>query len=204
MNEKPSRDQAPSGDDDSARDLGLMLRVKGGDREAFRELVEAHQHRIVGAIARMLGDAVEAEDIAQEVFLRIWKSAPRWEPSAKFTTWAFAIMKNLVFNERHRRSRRTMVPLESENEEGYTRQLPDEKAKAPDRELLDTEHQDAIERAIQALPESLRMAIVLRRYMDVSYEEIAGIMKLSVPAVKSVLFRARNALRESLRQYLDG
>ena len=179
-----------------------MLRVKVGDTEAFRELVDRHQQRIVGTIARMLGDATEAEDLAQEVFLRIWKSAPRWEPSAKFTTWTFTIMRNIVFNESRRRSRRKTVPLEREDDDQPQHQYADESAKPPDRAVLDAEHQDAIERAIQELPEVARMALVLRRYQDVSYDEIAAILKLSLPAVKSVLFRARNELREKLRQYL--
>ncbi len=203
MNEDTSLEPTSAGDDDSARDLRLMLRVKNGDTAAFRELVETHQHRIIGTIARMLGDAIEAEDLAQEVFLRIWKSAPRWEPSAKFTTWAFTIMKNIVFNESRRRSRKATVPLDRESDDGYQRQYADENVKSPDRIVLDAEHQAAIERAIQELPEAWRMALVLRRYQDVSYDEIAVIMKLSLPAVKSVLFRARNELREKLRRYLE-
>lgn len=203
MNEDTSLEPTSAGDDDSARDLRLMLRVKNGDTTAFRELVETHQHRIIGTIARMLGDAIEAEDLAQEVFLRIWKSAPRWEPSAKFTTWAFTIMKNIVFNESRRRSRKATVPLDRESDDGYQRQYADENVKSPDRIVLDAEHQAAIERAIQELPEAWRMALVLRRYQDVSYDEIAVIMKLSLPAVKSVLFRARNELREKLRRYLE-
>ena len=203
MNEDTSLEPTSAGDDDSARDLRLMLRVKNGDTAAFRELVETHQHRIIGTIARMLGDAIEAEDLAQEVFLRIWKSAPRWEPSAKFTTWAFTIMKNIVFNESRRRSRKATVPLDREGDDGYQRQYADENVKSPDRIVLDAEHQAAIERAIQELPEAWRMALVLRRYQDVSYDEIAVIMKLSLPAVKSVLFRARNELREKLRRYLE-
>ncbi len=205
MNEDASLDTAPSGEEDSARDLRLMLRVKEGDTEAFRELVEAHQNRIVSTVARMIDDPTEAEDIAQQVFLRIWKSAPRWEPSAKFTTWAFTIMKNLVFNEQRRRSRRRTLPLETkDDDETFQFQHADESMKSPDRVVLDAEHQDAIERAIQELPEAQRLVLVLRRYQDVSYEEIMDIFKLTLPAVKSLLFRARSQLREKLREYLEG
>ena len=114
-------------------------------------------------------------------------------------------MKNLVFNESRRRIRRGTLPLESNDDgEDFQFQHADESVKSPDRAMLDAEHQDAIERAIQELPESQRMALVLRRYQDVSYEEIAEILKLSVPAVKSLLFRARSDLREKLRAYLEG
>ena len=205
MNEEASTDPTSPAEEDAARDLRLMLRVKEGDVDAFRELVETHQSRIVNTVARMLDDAAEAEDIAQQVFLRIWKSAPRWEPAAKFTTWAFTIMKNLVFNESRRRIRRGTLPLVTEDDgEDVQFQHADESVKSPDRAMLDAEHQDAIERAIQELPASQRMALVLRRYQDVSYEEIAVILKLSVPAVKSLLFRARSDLREKLRVYLEG
>ena len=76
----------PESDDSAARDLALMARVKDGDMEAFRELVETHQHRVIGTVAKMLGDESDAEDVAQTVFIRVWKSAPRYEPTAKFTT----------------------------------------------------------------------------------------------------------------------
>ncbi|MGH8047718.1 MAG: RNA polymerase sigma factor, partial [Chthoniobacterales bacterium] len=80
-----------------------MMRVRGGDAGAFATLVERHQHRVIGTIARMLGSPDEAEDLAQQVFVRVWKSAARWEPSAKFTTWLLTITRNLVFNEVRRR-----------------------------------------------------------------------------------------------------
>lgn len=202
MNETPSF-QADASGDDPERDLRLMQLVKEGDMDAFRELVETHQQRVLGTIGRMLSDETEAEDLSQQVFLRVWKSAARWEPSAKFTTWLYTIVRNLVFNESRRRSRRPSRSLEEmQSDEEHPRQFADTTSKAPDTTLLDTEMQDAIERAIQELPEAQRMAVVLRRYQDVSYEEIAEVLELTVPAVKSVLFRARTELREKLRQYL--
>jgi RNA polymerase sigma-70 factor, ECF subfamily len=201
MNEEPSY-QAESGDDPE-RDLRLMQRIKSGDMSAFNDLVTIHQHRVIGTVARMLGDDNDAEDIAQQVFVRIWKNAVRWEPTAKFTTWLYTILRNLVFNECRRRSRHPTRSLESlQDDDDRPRQFEDNTAKAPDTLLLDIEMQDAIERAIQELPETQRMAVVLRRYQDVSYEEIAGILDLTVPAVKSVLFRARTELRNKLRGYL--
>lgn len=181
-----------------------MERIKTGDEDAFRELVELHQQRVIGICVKLMGDPIEAEDVAQQVFVRIWKSAGRWEPTAKFTTWLYTITKNLVFNETRRRSRHPARSLDapSDFDEDHQIQYADTNAKTPDATLLDTEMQDAIERAIQELPEVSRMAIVLRRYQDVSYEEMAVILKLTVPAVKSVLFRARMELREKLKAYL--
>jgi RNA polymerase sigma-70 factor (ECF subfamily) len=202
-----NQDQPPQADstpDAAEQDLLWMERIKKGDTDALRDLVEAHQHRIIGTVAKMLGDEADAEDIAQQVFLRVWKSASRYEPTAKFTTWLFKITRNLVFNELRRRRRHPAQSLDASSEDDRPFQAPDPGAKAPDTAMLDEEMQTAIQHAIDALPEIQRMAIVLRRYDDISYEEIGEILDLSVPAVKSVLFRARTELREKLKQYLDG
>lgn len=185
------------------QDILWMERVAEGDTEAFTQLIETHQLRIVGTVAKMLGDATDAEDIAQQVFIRVWNSAKRYQPTAKFTTWLFKITRNLVFNELRRRKRHPVTPLERETEEHHF-QATDPVTMAPDASLLDTELQQAIQTAIASLPEAQRLAIVLRRYEDLSYEEIAGILDLSVPAVKSLLFRARTELREKLKKYLEG
>ena len=195
-----------SSPDVAAQDLAWMQRVKAGDLDAFREFVEAHQHRIIGTVAKMLGDETDAEDIAQQVFVRVWKSAHRWEPTAKVTTWLFKITRNLVCNEIRRRMRHPVTSLDRtfrDDEGERPMQAEDTSVKRPDASLLDDEMQAAIQTAIDALPETQRMAIVLRRYDDISYEEIGEILSLSVPAVKSVLFRARTELRERLKQYLE-
>ena len=189
--------------DPAAQDLAWMARVKLGDTDALRALIEAHQHRIIGTVAKMLGDDSDAEDIAQQVFIRVWKSAARYEPTAKFTTWLFKITRNLVFNELRRRKRHPAQSLDAPNSDDRPMQAPDHTVKAPDTALLDDEMQAAIQRAIDELPETQRMAVILRRYEDVSYEEIGEVLDLSVPAVKSVLFRARTELREKLKRYLD-
>lgn len=181
-----------------------MQQIKEGDTEALRDLIEAHQHRVVGTVAKMLGDESDAEDIAQQVFIRVWKSASRYEPTAKFTTWLFKITRNLVFNELRRRKRHPAVSLDGAEEDDRPLQTPDRGTKTPDTALLDDEMQTAIQRAIDELPETQRMAVILRRYDDIAYEEIAEILELSVPAVKSVLFRARTELREKLKRYLEG
>jgi RNA polymerase sigma-70 factor (ECF subfamily) len=149
----------------------------------------------------MLGSNSDVEDIAQQVFVRVWKSAKRYVPRAKFTTWLLKITRNLVFNELRRRSRHAQVPLQLEPEE-EERPIKDERAMAPDAALLERELQGAIEAAIARLPETQRMAVVLRRYDDLSYEQIAEVLDQSVPAVKSLLFRARTELRTHLSRYL--
>ena len=188
-----------------------MMRVRNGDRTAFAELVECHQQRVVGTVARMLGaDAADAEDIGQQVFLRVWKSAARYEPTAKFTTWLYTITRNLVFNELRRRKHRPVTSFDAEppgdsasGSGDSAARFADFQSPAPDATLLQAELQEAITAAIAQLPEAQRMAIVLRRYEELSYEEIAKVLQLTVPAVKSLLFRARSLLRERLARYLD-
>jgi RNA polymerase sigma-70 factor (ECF subfamily) len=200
-----SEDLTPEADpsrSDAEQDMLWMEKVKHGDEEAFRLLIETHQSRVVGTVTKMLGDGTDSEDIAQQVFIRIWKSAARYEPAAKFTTWLFKITRNLVFNELRRRKRHPAAPLEHKEEE-RSFQMPDPNSPSPANTMLDGELQAAIQRAIDSLPEAQRMAIVLRRYEELSYEEIAEVLKLSVPAVKSILFRARADLRVRLQKYLD-
>ena len=187
--------------EEDAEDVRLMQLVSAGETDAFEELVERHQRLVVGTVARMLGNNSEVEDISQQVFVRVWKSAKRYVPRAKFTTWLLKITRNLVFNELRRRSRHAQAPLQLEPEQ-EERPVKDERAPAPDACLLEKELQDAIEAAIAQLPETQRMAVVLRRYDDLSYEQIADVLDQSVPAVKSLLFRARTELRTHLNRYL--
>jgi RNA polymerase sigma-70 factor (ECF subfamily) len=196
----PSPDDRP--EDGNALDVALMSRATAGDHASFEELVVRHQHAVVGTVAKMLGSPTEAEDIAQQVFLRLWKSAPRYQPSAKFTTYLFTITRNLVFNETRRRQRRKEHSLD-EQEDEWNQQISESTEAGPDEHLLQSELRAAVDRAIEALPEKQRLAVVLRRYEQMPYEEIAQVLELSVSAVKSQLFRARTALRESLQQFLD-
>jgi RNA polymerase sigma-70 factor (ECF subfamily) len=196
-------DQKPAGgskeDDEDVRLMGL---VGAGDTHAFEELIERHQSLVAGTVARMLGSNSDVEDIAQQVFIRVWKSASRYTPRAKFTTWLLKITRNLVFNELRRTRRRVHVPIQTEPEAEEI-PLKDETTPMPDASLLENELQEAIEKAITELPEKQRMALVLRRYEELNYEQIAEILDLSVPAVKSILFRARTELRARLGKYLD-
>jgi RNA polymerase sigma-70 factor (ECF subfamily) len=197
----------PSGDGEERErandlDVELMGRIRDGDFAAFEELIEIHQRSVIGTVAKMLGNPSEAEDIAQQVFIRVWKSAARYEPQAKFTTWLFTITRNLVFNEVRRRQRKPTVSMQ-EREETTHRVVEDVQGSSPDEELLRSEMEAAIDRAIAALPEKQRLAVVLRRYEEMPYEEIGVVLSMSVPAVKSLLFRARAQLKETLQKYLD-
>lgn len=185
---------------DEPDDHELMRLAGQGDERAFERLVERHQGLVFGTVARMLGGPEGAEDIAQQVFVKVWQSAPRHRPEAKFTTWLLTIVRNMVFNETRRRRRGFFQPFE--NEDGslpdvHDASMPDAAAQLDEREL-----REAVDTAIAALPEAQRMAIILRRFEGMPYEDIAEVLKTSVPAVKSLLFRAREDLREKLKPFL--
>ncbi|MCF7667674.1 MAG: sigma-70 family RNA polymerase sigma factor [Akkermansiaceae bacterium] len=189
-------------DDDGAQDFALMKRIACGDESAFRALLERHQDSVVGTVAKMLGNPSDAEDIAQQVFLRVWQHAKSYRPDAKFTTYLFTITRNLVFNETRRRSRKKEIPLDTGDSSG-NHEPGDDPHRQPDASLLEAELRIAVDQAITSLPETQRLAVILRRYENLSYEEIAVVLDLSVSAVKSQLFRARSSLREALAGYLN-
>jgi RNA polymerase sigma-70 factor (ECF subfamily) len=194
--------EAPARSGDDAEDVRLMRLIAGGDTTAFEHLIERHQTLVAGTVARMLGSNSDVEDIAQQVFIRVWKSAGRYVARAKFTTWLLKITRNLVFNEMRRAKRHPHLPVQIDPE-AEEMPLKDEAMATPDANLLQAELQAEIEKAIMLLPDTQRMALVLRRYEELSYEEIADVLDLSVPAVKSLLFRARTELRERLKGYLE-
>lgn len=194
--------EARASSNEDAEDVRLMGLVAGGDTVAFETLVERHQALVAGTIARMLGSNSDVEDIAQQVFIRVWKSAARYVARAKFTTWLLKITRNLVFNEMRRAKRHPHVPVQIDPEAEEI-PLKDEITAPPDATLLQEELQGKIDDAIAQLPDTQRMALVLRRYQELSYEEIAEVLELSVPAIKSLLFRARTELRERLQDYLN-
>jgi len=195
--------------DSDVQDKALMIQIAQGDEAALRTLIEKHQGAVYGTIAKMLGDPVEAQDLAQQVFVRVYRAAGTYRATAQFKTWMFTIVRNLVFNEHRRRSRATFISLsQPENESGNPgssagMDLPDTSNKMPDENVLQDEMMRKVDEAILALPEQQRLAIVLRRYDEFSYEQIAEILKTSVPATKSLLFRARETLRIALQHYLD-
>lgn len=185
---------------DDAHDVSLMLRVARGDERAFRELILRHQNAVVGTVARMLNDPHEAEDIAQQVFVRVWQSAKNWTPDAKFTTYLFTITRNLVFNESRRRSRKREVAIDDQSL--HPRQTPPDLRPQPDATLEKRELYRKIDSAIASLPEQQRLCIVLRTFQSLDYEDIAAALDCSVSSVKSLLFRARTTLRDMLRDEL--
>jgi RNA polymerase sigma-70 factor (ECF subfamily) len=189
-------------DDDGAQDFTLMKQIAGGNESAFRALLTRHQDSVVGTVAKMLGNPSDAEDIAQQVFLRVWTHAKSYRPDAKFTTYLFTITRNLVFNETRRRSRKKEIPLDTGDSSG-NHEPGDDPHRQPDASLLEAELRIAVDKAIASLPETQRLAVILRRYENLSYEEIAEVLELSVSAVKSQLFRARSSLREALAGYLN-
>ena len=189
-------------DPETLIDHQLMARVGSGDHQAFRQLVERHQAAVVGTISKMLGNASDSEDIAQQVFIRVWKHAKRYKADNKFTTYLYTILRNLVYNESRRRSRKKTVSSD-QLEQDLDHQQAADGSQNPDSQLLHAELQAAVDQAIQELPENQRIALILRRYENLPYQEIAEILKTSVPSIKSLLFRARNSLRETLSKYLD-
>ncbi len=196
---------SPEGDPERLRDLAWMQGIQNGDQEAFRALILEYQARVAGAIARMAGSASDPEELAHEVFVRVWRSAHRYQPSAKLSTWLLTIARNLVLNEIRYRQRHPTVSRDIVREDGQYPEdsTPDATSIQPDAALLESELHQAIDDALQQLPENQRTALVLRRYEALSYEEIATFLEMTVPAVKSLLFRARTTMRELLKDYLD-
>jgi len=187
-------------------DALLMLRVKRGDRAAFAELVEKYKQPVMNLVYRTLRDEAEAEDLAQNVFLQVYKSAKRYESRAKFSTWLFTIARNLCLNELRRRSRHPADSLEethSEHEDQPRQQFEDKTNIAPPEELLHGELAQKIEEALAGLPETQRTAILLCRQEELSYEEIAKILGCSLSATKSLIHRGRETLKQKLKPYLQ-
>ncbi len=187
-------------------DAALMLRVKRGDMQAFEELAEKYKQPIVNMMYRMLRDLDEAEDLAQNVFIRVYQSAHRYEVSARFSTWIFTIARRLCLNEIRRRGRHPAESLESsqtEYEDQPARQFEDAKTFSPPEAFLHGELARKIEEALAQLPEKQRLAIALCRQEELSYEEIAKVLGCSVAATKSLIHRGRETLKERLKPYLQ-
>ena len=186
-------------------DAALMLRVKRGDVGAFTELVDKYKQPVTNVVYRMLRDAVEAEDVAQNVFVQVYKSAHRYKVSSKFSTWLFTIVRNLCLNEIRRRSRHPASSIDaalSEHEDQPAPQFEDPSAASPPDNVLRSELEEKIEQALAALPENQRVAILLCRQDELSYEEIAKVLQRSLSATKSLIHRGRETLKQKLKPYL--
>ncbi|HEX5400209.1 MAG TPA: sigma-70 family RNA polymerase sigma factor [Verrucomicrobiae bacterium] len=187
-------------------DAALMFRVKRGDRTAFAELVEKYKQPVINFICRSLRDEIEAEDLAQMVFLQAYKSRARYRQTAKFSTWLFTIARNLCLNEIRRRSRHPAESIEeshAEHEDQPRQQYEDKSQIGAPESLLHDELARKIEEALAELPENQRMAILLCRQDELSYEEIAKILGCSLSATKSLIHRGRETLKQKLKPYLQ-
>jgi RNA polymerase sigma-70 factor, ECF subfamily len=181
----------------------LMARIAKGDDDAFEILVNRHQTSILNLIYRFIGDRTQAKDLAQEVFIRVWQSAKNYKPKAKFTTWIYRITANLCFNELKYARRRKLFQFlrsDADNEIHGEKDFPDG-SPSPEDLLLAKERSHQITQALQGLPENQRMALVLKRYDGLSYDEIAQILGCSVSAVESLLVRGKRTLQEKLAPY---
>jgi RNA polymerase sigma-70 factor (ECF subfamily) len=187
-------------------DAALMLRVKQGDAAAFTALVEKYKQPVMNLAWRTLRDETEAEDLAQNVFVQAWKSAERYQATAKFSTWLFTIARNLCLNEIRRRSRHPAESLDQtreESDEQLLYQVVDKRIAAAPEAMLGDELVHKVDAALADLPENQRLALALCRQEELSYEEIAAVLGCSLSATKSLIHRARETLKMRLKPYLQ-
>jgi RNA polymerase sigma-70 factor (ECF subfamily) len=181
----------------------LMARIAEGDEDAFEILVNRHQTSVLNLIYRFIGDRTQAKDLAQEVFIRVWQAARSYQPKAKFTTWVYRITANLCVNELKSARRKKWFSFNRSDKDGehtFEETLADSAPSSEDL-LLEKERSRRISDALQSLPENQRMALILKRYEGLSYQEIAQIIGCSVSAVESLLVRAKRTLQEKLKIY---
>jgi RNA polymerase sigma-70 factor (ECF subfamily) len=191
---------------ESSTDAEVMLRVKAGDQSAFDYLVQKYRRPLVSFMYRMARNSAAAEDLAQEVFLRVYRSRQSYEASAKFTTWLYRIATNLAVNHardtRHERPE-VSVSLDETNDDSSTTtlQLPDGSLTA-EQVMVQRERLQAIRSKVEALPEQQKLAVIMHKYQQMDYKQIAEVLKKSESATKSLLFRAYETLREQLKEFL--
>jgi len=179
-------------------DAQLMLRVKDGDGASFTELLEKHRSPVVHFLFRMVQDHAVAEELAQEVFLRVYRSRSTYEPTAKFTTWLFRIATHLALNWlRDGKNERGQERLDDVSGDGPIREVADRRVTVEQRMLYEVRLEE-VRRAISALPEKQRAAVLMHKYEEMEYSQIARALDCSESAVKSLLFRAYETLRARL------
>jgi RNA polymerase sigma-70 factor, ECF subfamily len=187
-------------------DVQLMLDVKAGDDSSFDFLLQRYRSPLVNFLYRMVRDTGTAEDLAQEVFLRVYRARKQYTPSAKFTTWLFRIATNLALNSvRDSRHQRMSVSLDApvDGEDAAPMELPAREMRV-DQKMIERDKTDFIRRAVWALPEKQRAAVLLHKYEEMDYAEIAKILDCSESALKSLLFRAYETLRVQLAPLAGG
>ena len=186
-------------------DVRLMVQARDDIQGAFEALVERYQNRLVGILFHMVGNKEEAEDLCQEVFLRIYRARKGYRPRAKFSTWLFTIANNLALNHLRRKGRNRSLPLG-----GVSGSQPvspvathlEGRESTPSTQLRQAELSNLVRDALGTLNEDQKIAVLLNKFEDMSYAEIADVMGRSPEAIKSLLARARNQLREQLEPYL--
>ena len=183
-----------------------MLRIKRGDRDAFAELVDAWKQPVLNFVTRTLRDPDEAEDVAQSVFVQIYRARDRYEPSARFAAWLFTIARNCCLNELRRRSRHRTESLDApalDPDNDSAPQFADPRIRTPDELALVDELELKVEAAVADLPETQRTALLLFQREELPYEDIAKILGVSLSATKSLIHRARETLKQLLKPYLQ-
>ncbi len=187
-------------------DIRLMLRVREDDPAAFAELVELYQHRLVMVLNHLVGNLEEAEDLAQEVFLRVYRVRKKYHPSAKFSTWVFTIANNLALNSLRSRKRKPVMPLDVRDSGPLgprpAEQLVHDNTNQPTERMQRQELTEIIQQALDSLNERQRMAVILNKFEDMNYADIGEVMGMTTKAVKSLLSRARENLRLALKDYI--
>ena len=183
------------------RDAELMLRVRDGDSACFALLLSRHRGSVIQFMFRMVQDRAVSEELAQEVFLRVYRSRTTYEPTAKFTTWLFRIATHLALNWiRDRKSERGQESLDQESSDGAMRQVSDRRPSVEQRMLFEARLKE-IRRAIDMLPAKQRAAVLMHKYEEMGYNQIAAALNCSESAIKSLLFRAYESLRARLAHF---
>lgn len=187
------------------QDVALMRRVKLGDREAFATLVDRYRQPVLNLVYRMIHDATEAEDLAQNTFVQVFRFARRYRENARFSTWLFTIARNLCLNELRRRARHPAESLETADRhpaDSAPAQWEDAHSPQPPAAVLHHELESKIQEALDALPPNQRLGVLLCRDPDLSYDDIAAILGCSLSATKSLIHRGRETLKRRLKPYL--
>ena len=183
-------------------DLELMLRVREGDAASFEVLLHRYRVPLVSFFCRMVRDQGLAEDLAQEVFLRVYKSRERYQPEARFTTWLYRIAMNLALNAIRDRKDAVSETPDGDSDSGSVFDRFADPQPTVEERLMQGDRQRLIRQAVEALPERQRAAVILHKYQEVDYRQIAKILSLTESAVKSLLFRAYETLRVRLEPLL--